>query len=135
MRVPGLDELGLQPVEQGLGQPAPGPLTDTGQRATERAARGLGLGRPAKRLSRAWDGLALRPHQKAPTAPTTASAARMTTMFMFCSLSLSWGQAVMLLTTRRIMLLPITSNRTADGQRYDAGAVEHGIEVLRAGAS
>src|SRR4051794_36455947 len=44
-------------------------------------------GRPARRFTRALDGLAVRPHHKAPTAPTIAMAPKITLMFIIQSLS------------------------------------------------
>jgi hypothetical protein len=41
-----------------------------------------GCGNPAKRLARAAEGRAVRPHQKTPIAPTIAMAPRMTVRFM-----------------------------------------------------
>jgi hypothetical protein len=41
-----------------------------------------GWGSPAKRFARAFEGVAVRPHQKAATALTIAMAPKMTVMFM-----------------------------------------------------
>ena len=64
-----------------------------------------GCGNPAKRLARAADGRAVRPHQKTPIAPTTARAPRMTVRFM---VSFLWSvvTAAIELTILRTQIVP-----------------------------